>query len=262
MPRADLVLFVTSADRPFTETERAFLEAIRGWGKKIVIVVNKIDIFERGEIDEVLTFVATPRSGCSAHAGDLSGQRAPGDARQAGRAGAGSAEPVRSARAIHPRDARRAEPVPAEAGEPARRGQALAHRYAPMADERLALLPRRCRLLEDIERQLAVYRTDIRRGFELRMTAVEKVLLDMEARGHAYFEDTLRLGRVIDLVNRAHGEGVRGAGRRRCAAADRAARVGADRLAGRSGLPPVAGGDLGELAERTPTARDRVLGRA
>ena len=47
VPRADLVLFVTSADRPFTETERAFLETIRGWGKKIVIVVNKIDIFER-----------------------------------------------------------------------------------------------------------------------------------------------------------------------------------------------------------------------
>ena len=31
LPRADLVLFVTSADRPFTETERAFLEVIRNW---------------------------------------------------------------------------------------------------------------------------------------------------------------------------------------------------------------------------------------
>ncbi len=46
VPRADLVLFVTSADRPFTETERAFLETIRDWGKKIVIVVNKVDIFD------------------------------------------------------------------------------------------------------------------------------------------------------------------------------------------------------------------------
>ena len=46
VPRADLVLFVTSADRPFTESERAFLESIRDWGKKIVVVVNKADIFE------------------------------------------------------------------------------------------------------------------------------------------------------------------------------------------------------------------------
>ena len=33
VPRSDLVLFVTSADRPFTETERAFLEQVRAWGK-------------------------------------------------------------------------------------------------------------------------------------------------------------------------------------------------------------------------------------
>ena len=58
-------------------------------------------------------------------------------------------------------------------------------------------------VLDQIERQLAVYTADLARGFELRMTAVEKVLVDMEARGHQYFEDTLRLGRVVDLLNRA-----------------------------------------------------------
>ena len=51
VPRSDLVLFVTSADRPFTESERAFLQSIRDWGKKIVVVLNKVDIFERpGEV--------------------------------------------------------------------------------------------------------------------------------------------------------------------------------------------------------------------
>ena len=38
VPRSDMVLFVTSADRPFTESERAFMESIRDWGKKIVVV--------------------------------------------------------------------------------------------------------------------------------------------------------------------------------------------------------------------------------
>ena len=46
IPRSDLVLFVTSADRPFTESERQFLEHIREWGKKIVFVINKGDILE------------------------------------------------------------------------------------------------------------------------------------------------------------------------------------------------------------------------
>src|SRR5918996_928971 len=49
VPQADLVLFVTSADRPFTESERAFLENIRNWGKKIVVVINKVDVLDRAE---------------------------------------------------------------------------------------------------------------------------------------------------------------------------------------------------------------------
>src|SRR3954465_9918681 len=59
VPRSDLVLFVTSADRPFTESERGFLEQIRQWGKKIVFIVNKIDILPRPEErEEVLRYVA------------------------------------------------------------------------------------------------------------------------------------------------------------------------------------------------------------
>jgi small GTP-binding protein len=46
IPQSDLVLFVTSADRPFTESERQFLDHIREWGKKIVLVINKRDILE------------------------------------------------------------------------------------------------------------------------------------------------------------------------------------------------------------------------
>src|SRR3954454_17337677 len=33
VPRSDLILFVTSADRPFSESERAFMQAIGEWGK-------------------------------------------------------------------------------------------------------------------------------------------------------------------------------------------------------------------------------------
>ncbi|VAW31094.1 hypothetical protein MNBD_CHLOROFLEXI01-4775, partial [hydrothermal vent metagenome] len=41
IPRSDLVLFITSADRPFSESERTFLTQIRDWGKKIVLLINK-----------------------------------------------------------------------------------------------------------------------------------------------------------------------------------------------------------------------------
>jgi hypothetical protein len=48
---------MTWADRPFTETERVFMEHIRAWGKKIV-VVNKNDILEgAAEVAEIRSFV-------------------------------------------------------------------------------------------------------------------------------------------------------------------------------------------------------------
>ena len=59
VPRSDLVLFITSVDRPFTESERAFLERTRDWGKKIVVVLNKTDILDAGQdVVEVQRFVA------------------------------------------------------------------------------------------------------------------------------------------------------------------------------------------------------------
>ena len=54
IPRADLVLFVTSIDRPLSESERRFLEYIREWGKKVVFVLNKIDTKSEEEVEQVV----------------------------------------------------------------------------------------------------------------------------------------------------------------------------------------------------------------
>jgi small GTP-binding protein len=59
IPRADLVLFVTSIDRPLSESERQFLEFIRQWGKKVVFVVNKVDTKSDAEVDQVLDYLTT-----------------------------------------------------------------------------------------------------------------------------------------------------------------------------------------------------------
>jgi small GTP-binding protein len=205
VPRADLVLFVTSADRPFTETERAFFELIRGWGKKIVIVINKVDILERSEeLEEVVGFV---RESAQRLFG-ITPEIFPVSARLALRAkqgepslwGASRFEPLE--RFITATLDERSR-FHLKLANPLGVGNALAVRYATIAEERLTLLNADVSVLEDIDRQLSVARNDLADGFALRMTGVEKVLLDMEVRGHAFFEDTLRLGRVMDLFNRA-----------------------------------------------------------
>ena len=205
VPRSDLVLFVTSADRPFTETERAFLQTIRDWGKKIVIVVNKVDIFEREqELAEVLAFVRDSARRLLGITPDVF----PVSAKLASRAKRGEPALWETSR-FEPLERYIRETLDEgsrfrlKLNNPLGVGQALAHRYASIADERLQVLRDDLTLLDDIERQLAIYREDLKRGFELRMTAVEKVLVDMEHRGHVFFEDTLRLGRLMDLFNRA-----------------------------------------------------------
>ena len=58
VPRSDLVLFVTSADHPLTESERQFLERILTWGKKIIMVLNKADILDdEAALKEVHDFI-------------------------------------------------------------------------------------------------------------------------------------------------------------------------------------------------------------
>jgi len=205
VPRSDFVLFVTSADRPFTESERLFLAAVRDWGKTVVIVLNKIDILGMpSEVDTVVEFVRNAARDLLGYQPDV----VPVSARQASRAKQGDPAQWAASR-FESFEKFLLDRIDAPSrfrlklANPLGVGQTLAGRYAGIAGQRLALMQEDLALLADIERQLVLYRDDLARGFELRMAAVEKVLADMELRGHRYFEDTLRIGRVIDLLNRS-----------------------------------------------------------
>ncbi|MGE3705197.1 MAG: dynamin family protein [Vicinamibacterales bacterium] len=204
MPRADFVLFVTSADRPFTETERQFLATIHEWGKKVLVVVNKIDLVSTAdEREQILAFVREGALGVLGQAPPVLGV----SARLARLAKQGEAslwpdsgfEPLERY-LTSALDAGRRFRLKLE--NPLRVGLALANRYAALAGERLTMIQDDVRQLEDDERQLAQASGEMHRGFELRMSLIDKVLGDMEARGHAFFEDMLRIARVVDLLNR------------------------------------------------------------
>ncbi|KVH94393.1 Aldolase-type TIM barrel [Cynara cardunculus var. scolymus] len=58
VPRADLLLFLISADRPLTESEVAFLRYTQKWKKKVVFVLNKSDIYQNPtELKEAIGFI-------------------------------------------------------------------------------------------------------------------------------------------------------------------------------------------------------------
>jgi small GTP-binding protein len=204
VPRSDLVLFVTSADRTFTESERTFLEHIRDWGKKVVFLINKIDILESDqEIAQVESYV---RENARLLLGVLS-EVFPISARGALRAKQGEStlwEKSRFApfeRYIH-ETLDESSRLRLKFLNPLGVGSHLVDKYLKRADSRMAFLKTDFDLLADVETQLAVYREDMRHNFSFRMGDIENILLEMEKRGQLFFDETFRLGRVFDLFTK------------------------------------------------------------
>ena len=206
VPRADLVLFITSADRPFTESERSFMSQIKAWGKKVVLVINKIDILETTEdLNQVVNFVRE-------NGAILLGVGSPPDifpvsARRALRAKQGDPaqwidsrfEPLE--RYIHD-TLDETSRLRLKFLNPLGVGDRLVNKYIEITDNRLALLVDDFETLGNLERQLELYRQDMARDFKYRLADIENILYEMEKRGIAYFDETLRLARIFDLLNR------------------------------------------------------------
>jgi small GTP-binding protein len=205
VPRSDLVLFVTSADRPFTESERNFLERIRDWGKKVVIVINKIDILEKDDdVAKVKDFVlenARLLLGVVPEAFALS-------ARGALRSKQGDASLWEKSRFapfeeyLH-NTLDESSRLRLKLLNPLGVGTRLTEKYVSQAVSRMASLKTDLTLLADVESQMKFYQEDMRHNFGFRMSDIENILLEMEKRGQIFFDETFRLGRVFDLLSKA-----------------------------------------------------------
>src|SRR3990170_820111 len=205
VPRSDLVIFVTSAERPFTETERAFLEQVRGWGKKVVIVINKIDILEEErQVDEIARFVADNARALLGLSPDIF----PVSSRLARRAKQGDPSAWAGSR-FEPLERYITETLDSPGRvqlkllNPLGVGSAVTARLATLVPERAELLKEDFTTLDEVDRQLSIYQQDLMRDFEFRLADIDRILLEMEKRGQEYFDETMRLGRVMDLLNRS-----------------------------------------------------------
>lgn len=207
IPRSDLVLFVTSADRPFTESERTFLEQIKEWGKKIVFIVNKIDILSRAEErDQVIRYVAENAAGLlgeppkifAVSARNAQTARAAESAdseQQWNESGIDQVEEY----LLHTLDQQ--ERVRLKLLNPLNVGLRLASKYKQATFDRLKLLAHDVEALQNIDQQLALFHQEMLRDFEPRLGRLDLLLSDMERRGSRFFDETIRIGRIRSLMD-------------------------------------------------------------
>jgi GTP-binding protein EngB required for normal cell division len=204
LPRADQVVFLTTADRPLTESERAFLEAIREWGKSVVVVLNRADQFGSAQqAAEVVAFVraqSAPTLGVEPEVFPVSAREAlagreSGEAERVERSGLVAFE-ARLASTLHERERFRLK-LQNPLGI-ARRALAGA---ADRVHAQLALLEGDLKALDVVEGQAPGHATSLARDFQLRLADVEKPLYEFERRGAAFFDERLRLGRFRELLD-------------------------------------------------------------
>ncbi|KAG5176423.1 P-loop containing nucleoside triphosphate hydrolase protein [Tribonema minus] len=194
IPRADLVIFLTSAERPFSESERLFLERISAWRKKVVLIVNKLDILpEAQERNAVVEFVR--RNGAHILGGEAE-------------VFAVSARLALSAKIA-------ARPAPPSAGAGAR--QWADSNFAAFEEYMVRVLSReervRSKLLSPIgvaeqvaermvEEQLTAFMEDMQRDIRYERLSLERVLENVQRRADDFIEKKMRLTNLRALSNR------------------------------------------------------------
>jgi hypothetical protein len=198
VPRADLVLFVTSSDRPLSESERVFLEAIRQWGKKVAMVVNKIDILRsEDEVAEVVAYVSENASrllGLDPEVFPMSALRAAEAKDEATRSASGL--PALESFLRNTLDS--GELLRLKLANPLGVATHLLGGALEIIKGRLELLGEDLRTIDDIESQTGTWTEDVRREFELRLSDIDNVLHGMEQRGKAELKKRFESEVVVD----------------------------------------------------------------
>lgn len=206
VPRSDLVLFITSADRPFTESERAFLAEIKSWGRKVVFALNKVDLLGTTEdLRTQLDFVAAgvrQLLGFEPEIFPVSARRARaalGLADPTARTGEWEASGFAALEGYLQRTLDDVGRVRLKLLSPLGVAERILGDQRAATTARLVVLRDDLRTSEHIDRLLDLYVQDARRDFEPRLADLENVIRQMAERGNEFFEDTVRLGRIWDL---------------------------------------------------------------
>ncbi len=205
VPRSDLVLFVTSAERPFTQSEREFLGRVRDWGKKIVVIVNKIDLLpDPGQREQVLRFVRDQ----FVRLLQFEPVIFPVAGRLAQKAKNSPAPdyPLWEASGFGPLETfifqtlDQRSRIRLKLMNPLQATRRLLGYYNGLSRDRLNLLEQDARTVDDIERQLDIYSHDLRQDFNARVSAINNIVYELNERGEHFFDEALRVGKIRELM--------------------------------------------------------------
>ena len=218
VPRADLILFVTSLLQPLTASELDFLAHIREWGKKVVFVVNGVDRRNSDDqLDRVREYlsreVSTRLGGSSPTIYFISALQALRGKLAAKRGSAATdaahGAPVPDTHNEYPaleryviETLREKERVRLKLLSPLGVLRHVLKGNLNSLETRLTVVHEDARVLQSIRDQLNAYSQEMRTDSERYLIEVRNVLYELERRGRAWFERSIRIGNANFLRNK------------------------------------------------------------
>ncbi len=206
IPRSDLVLFVTSYDRPLTHSEQRFLDFIReDWGREIVFVVNKADQ-ARSEAD-LKEVVAHVKEGCRQKLGfdpqvfAVSAAEA-FDAKQEEDDALWEKSRFGPLEAFITETLAGPERLALKLTAPLTAAGRILKRFGRDLEERRLTLQDDEGNLAAIDEEIDAVRADLQSGYGRHLAEVDALLMEMERRGVQFLDDTIRVSKIGLLRDR------------------------------------------------------------
>ena len=196
--RSDLVIFLLSAKKAFAETERLYMEMAKNYGKKVILVVNQIDLLEPEEKQQVrrfieqqvkeqldiqpLIFMVSAKKALAANdlaAGGL-------DAVKAHLRGVFAEAPPATQKLLAQLDT----------------ASRVVDKYDRLVDQRSQLISKDTSDIKDVQRELQEQSLGLDAQLKSARAEVDKVFIGMRQRGLNFIDNNLSMRKLMGSVSR------------------------------------------------------------
>lgn len=205
VPKSDFVIFVISADRPLSDSEREFLEIISiKWRRKVVFLLNKIDTKSPKDVETILAYLQRESAKILGAVPVI----LPVSVLQAFQAKTtGDAELLSLSRfpdiehylyeALN-----EAERVRLKLQNPINTVHPICQAVQGELTRKLEIVGEDRRKLQQIDRQLGYTRDDLKESYSRFLLKVENILLDLRNRAYDFVDDFLQLRNIWDITSK------------------------------------------------------------
>ncbi len=207
LSRSDLVVFLMSAKKAFAQTEKLYLELARDYGKKIILIINQIDLLDNRERKEVEAFIKQQISEMMSIEPPIftvSARQALQQKRSGGLFNRSTADEsgMDAIRIYLNQIFERIPPAKQKLVSQLDFGDSMITKYRNKLDNRVQLVGADQAYVQELQSELQNQATGLAGRLDLTMSELERVFDTLRERGRKFIGQNLTIGRSLRVPDR------------------------------------------------------------